>query len=125
LAPLGLDAVALHLLLERAEIVVGRDLEPEAHAFRLRALVQHHGMMVDRRGEIHRILALVGRREADHVGIIFGLLVDIRHFIEGVRDLLDADHADLRSLSLQYQPYPWRAAARRSTMAATSFSPNP
>ena len=39
LAPLGLDAVALHLLLERAEIVVGRDLESEAHTFRLRALM--------------------------------------------------------------------------------------
>jgi len=34
-------------------------------------------MMIDRRGEIDRILALVGYRKADHVGVIFGLFLDI------------------------------------------------
>ena len=125
LAPLGLDAVALHLLLERAEIVVGRDLESEAHTFRLRALMQHHGMMIDGRGEIHGILALVSHREADHVGVIFDLLVDIRHFVNGVGDLLDADHADLRSLFPSIQALARGSAPMTSTIAATSFSPNP
>src|SRR3989442_15653215 len=52
--------------------------------------------MVDGRGEIDGVLALVGRREADLLGVIFALLVDIGHFVNGVGDLLDADHVVLR-----------------------------
>src|SRR6516164_11654436 len=52
--------------------------------------------MVDGRGEIDGVLALVGLREADHLGVIFALLIDIGHFVNGVGDLFDADHVVLR-----------------------------
>src|SRR5919197_2746576 len=54
-------------------------------------------MMVERRCKIHRILALIGGREADYLGVILGLLVDIGHFVDRVGNLLDANHAHLRT----------------------------
>ena len=79
--------MALHLLLEGVEIVVGRDLEAEAHAFRLRALAQHHGMVIDRRGEIDGVLVLAGHGETEDVGVVLDLLVDVGHLVGGVGDL--------------------------------------
>ena len=124
---LGHEAVALDLFLERAEVVLGRDLKSETHALRLRSLAQHHRMMVKRRCKIRGILALIGEREADYLGVIFGLLVDIGHFVDRVGDLLDADHAHLRScqLSIQRLPFAGGSAPMTSTIAATSFSPKP
>src|SRR5262249_32547866 len=127
LAALRLDALALDLLFERTEIVVGGDLESDTHAFRLRSLAQNHRMMVDGRGEIDGVFALFGRREAEHLGVVFGLLVDIGHFVNRVGDLLDADHVVLRCclFPVENQPLERGSAPMTSTMAATSFSPKP
>ena len=127
LAPLGFDAMALNLFLERAEVFLGPDLEAEAHASRLRSLVQHHRMMVDGRRKIDGVFAFVGERETDHLGVILGLLVDVGHFVDRVGDLLDADHADLRKclLSIHRAGFERGSAAMTSTIAATSFSPKP
>src|SRR5262249_61409550 len=115
------------VLRERAEIVLGADLEGQAHAFRLRALSQHYRVMVDGRGQIDGVLAFVGQREAEHLGVIFALLVDIGHFVDGVGDLLDADHVDLRCCLclIQSQALARGSALMTSTIAATSFSPKP
>src|SRR5262249_23662849 len=94
---LGFNAVALNLLLEVAEVVLRSDLEAEPHALCLRSLAQHHGVVIKRRSKIHRILVLIRRRETDDLGVVLALLVDIRNFVNGVGDLLDADHADLRT----------------------------
>src|SRR5262249_9448855 len=127
LAALRLDAVALDLFLECAEIVVGGDLESDPHAFRLRSLAQNHRVMVDSRGEIDGVLALFGRREAEYLGVVFGLLVDIGHFVNCVGDLLDADHVVLRCclFPVENQGLERGSAPMTSTMAATSFSPKP
>jgi hypothetical protein len=93
---LGLGAVLLHLLLERIEIVVGADLKADARALRLRALAHDHGVMIDGRGEIDRVLVLARNREAEDLGVILDLLVDVGHLVSGVGDLLDADHVNLR-----------------------------
>src|SRR4029450_4285949 len=67
---LGLDAVALDLFLERAEVVLRRDLKSETRALRLRSLAQHHRMMVERRCKIRGILALTVGGEADDLWYI-------------------------------------------------------
>src|SRR5262245_35296696 len=82
-------------------------------------------MVVKRGCKIRRILALIGEREADYLGVIFGLFVDIGHFVDRVGDLLDADHAHLRTCQLQRLPFAGGSAARTSPIAATSFSPKP
>ncbi len=64
LAALGLDAVACDLLFEVVEIAIGRDLKADAHALRLRALAQHHRMVIDGRGEKDRVLFLGGERQS-------------------------------------------------------------
>ncbi len=91
--------MALHLPLEIVEIVVRPDLEADAHALRLVALAQHHRVMIDRVGEKGRVLVLADERHAEDVGVIFGLLLDIRHLVADVGDLADADHAILLLLS--------------------------
>src|SRR5204862_2666946 len=96
LPALGLDAVALDLALERTEIVLWPDLKSEADAFGLRAPTQHHRVMVDGRGQIDRVLVFPGHGQAEHVGVVFRLLVQVGHLVHGVGDLLDADHANLR-----------------------------
>src|SRR5262249_61070580 len=93
---------------------------------RLRTLAQPPRVMVEGRGEINGVLALVGRREADHLGIIFGLLVDVGHFVNGVGDLLDADHVGPPLLfPVETQALGRASAPMTSTMAAASFSPKP
>ena len=89
--------MALHLLLERVEIVALADLKADAHALRLRALAQHHRVVIDRVGEEDRVLFLGRQRHAEDVGVVVGLLFQVRHFVAGVGDLLHADHAKLSS----------------------------
>ena len=126
LLALGLQPVALDLALERGEVVLGRDLEAQPHAFRLRSLAQHHRVMIDRRGQIDRILVLAGDGEAENLGVVFGLLVQIGHFVDGVGDLLDADHANLRSCLFECaQAFRGGKAPMTSTMTATSCSARP
>ena len=91
----GLDAVTLHLLFESIEIVSVAELESRRGAHRAcDALAQHHRMMIDRVGEKGRVLFLGRQRHAENVGVILGLLLEVGHFIAGVGDFLDADHAD-------------------------------
>src|SRR5262249_46420123 len=122
LAALGGDPVATQLLFESIEIGGRRNLKADARALRLRALAQHDRMMIDRRGEIDRILLLCRDGETENCRVIFGLLRQIRRFIGSVRDLADADHA--RSPS-DYECFARGSAAMTSTMAATSLSPRP
>ena len=84
--------MALHLLLERVEIVALAELKADAHAFRLRAFAQHDGVMIDGVGEKGRVLLLGGDRHAEDVAVIVGLLLDVGHFVAGVGDFFDADH---------------------------------
>src|SRR5262249_50208743 len=123
----GVSGVALNLFLDGAEVLLGPDLEAEAHAFRLRPLAQNYRMVVDGRREIGGVFAFVGQRETDDLGVILGLLVDIGHFVNRVGDLFDTDHADLRKclLSVQRAGFARGSAAMTSTIAATSFSPKP
>ena len=90
---LCLDAVALHLLFESVEIIALADLEGDTHALRLWAFAQDDGVMIDRIGEKRGVLFLADQRHAQDVGVIVGLLFDVRHFIAGMGDLAHADHA--------------------------------
>ena len=107
-AALGLDAVARHLLFEIAEIGVGRDLKSDAHALRLRAVAQHHRVMVDGRGEKDGVLLLGGERQSQNLGVILALPVEIGRLVAGMGDLADADHTNSPAVMLF-----WRAAASR------------
>ena len=123
---LGLDAVPVHLALERVEVVVGAELKADAHALRLRAPAQHHAVMIDGGGKIGDVLVLLGQRQAENVGVVFDLLVEIGDVVAGVGDLLDADHASLRSCLFDCtHVFARGSAAMTSTMAAPSFSPKP
>jgi hypothetical protein len=85
--------VAGDLLLESIEIGRGRNLKADTRALCLRALAQHDGMVIDRRGEIDGVFFLRRKRQADDLGVILGLLREIGRLVGGVRDLADADHA--------------------------------
>jgi hypothetical protein len=89
--------VLLHLFLEGIEIVVRPDLKTDPGALRLRALARDDGMVVDRGGEIDRVLVLAGHGEPEDLGVVLDLLVEVGDLVGGVSDLLDADHADLHS----------------------------
>ena len=85
--------MALDLLLERIEIVVLAELKSDAPASGLRAFAQHHRVMIDGVGEEGRVLLLGRDRHAEDVAVIIGLLLDVGHFVAGVGDFFDADHA--------------------------------
>jgi hypothetical protein len=89
--------VPLHLLLEGIEIVGWPDLKADAHALRLCALAHHDGVVIDGRGEIDGVLVLAGHGEAEDLGVVFDLFVDVGDLVGGVGDFLDANHADLHS----------------------------
>src|SRR5262249_18754181 len=125
LLAVGLDALALHLLVEIAEVVVGPDLEADAHAPRLVALAQHHRVMVDRAGEISGILVATDQREAENLGVVLELLVDVGHLIRGVRDLADPDHGNLQKLFVDQDFFGRGSESMTSTVAAISCSLNP
>ena len=87
--------MALDLLLEGIEIVALAELKADAHASGLRAFAQDHRVMIDGVGEEGRVLLLGRDRHAEDVAVIIGLLLDVGHFVAGVGDFLDADHADI------------------------------
>jgi hypothetical protein len=72
------------LLLERAEIIVGSDLETDRRAFRYRGAAQDDRVVVNRVGQVDRLLVLAGQREPQDVGVVFGLLVQIRRLVDRV-----------------------------------------
>jgi hypothetical protein len=81
------------LLLECVEIGVGRNLERESNAIRLAAAPQHHGMMIDCRRQIRRVLFLGDERQPQNVGEVLRLLIEIGRLVGGVSDLMNADHS--------------------------------
>jgi hypothetical protein len=56
------NAVRRSLLLERAEIIVGSDLETDRRAFRYRGAAQDDRVVVNRVGQVDRLLVLAGQR---------------------------------------------------------------
>ena len=125
---LRLDAVGLHLLFESGEIVALADLKGDAHAVRLRAFAQDHGVMIDRVGEKGGVLFLADERHAQDARVVVGLLFDVGHFIAGVGDLAHTDHADpplgivLRAFIHVFER---RKELITSTILAPSNSPKP
>ena len=70
----------------------GPSWKPSRTHLRLAAFAQHHRMMIEGRGEIGGVLLLGDQIEAEDVGVVLDLLVEIGRLIGGVGDLLDADH---------------------------------
>jgi hypothetical protein len=60
---------------------------------RLRPLAQHDGMMIDGRGQINGVFFLRRQRQANNLGVVFGLLRQIGRLVGSMRDLADSDHA--------------------------------
>ena len=114
-----LDAVRRGLLLERVEIVVRPDLETETHALRCAAVAQHDRVMVESRGEIGGILILGDEVQAEDIGVVLNLRVEIGRFISRVRDFLHADH--LPGVFLDHH-FGLCMEPMTSTMTAQSFS---
>jgi hypothetical protein len=50
-------------------------------------------MVIDGRGQIGGVLLSGDQTEAEDVGVILDLLVEIGRLVGGVGDLLDTDHA--------------------------------
>jgi hypothetical protein len=86
------DAVRRGLFFKCVEIVVRPELKPDAHALHLGAPAQHHRVMIDGVGQIRGILLLGREGQAENVGVISDLLVDVGHLVAGMSDLADADH---------------------------------
>src|SRR5215471_13868602 len=95
------------LLFESIEIGRRRNLKADARALRLRAFAQHDRVVIDRRGEIDGVFLLRRKRQADDLGIVFGLLREIGRLVGGMRDLADANHAGTSLIT-----HAWRGAAR-------------
>src|SRR5215216_8150470 len=119
----GLDALGADLLLEGVEIVVGRDLETDTHAFRFRALAQHHRVVIDRAGKVSRILVAIDQGETEDLRVVLDLLVHVRRFVAGMGNFADADHGKPPLLLVREGVR--GSEPMTSTMAATSRSLNP
>ena len=61
---------------------------------RLGAMAQHHRVVIDGGGEVYCVLLLGDERQAQDLGVVLGLLVEIWRFVRRVGDLVDADHSD-------------------------------
>ena len=75
-----------------AEIVIGADLEGEAAAGGAGAVLDQYRMMVERTGEISGLAVAFDQREAENVGVIGDLTLDIGRLECRVGEPARADH---------------------------------
>src|SRR4029077_8310907 len=129
---LRFDTVARHVLLERGEVGVGRNLEAKTYALGVRSAPQHHRVMIHGGCEVHRVLFLGNERQAQDLRVILGLLVEIGRFVRGVGDLVDAGHEDSPLLSahvplwgMGFSSFSRGSEPMTSIMAAPSQSASP
>ncbi len=92
LAPLGLHAIFGKRARNFAEIGVRRDLESQARQRIAPARLERDRLKPHLAGEKGAILGPLDQREADDLGVIGDLPVDIRRRQRGVAQSFDADH---------------------------------
>ena len=114
----GADALRRGLLLEAVEIAVRSELEADRGATRMRSGAQDDRVMLDRVGQVGGVAFARDQRQAQDVGVIFKLVLEIRQLVTRMRDFLHPDHGATPFQLL-------RLVSKYSRMAPTSRSPIP